>query len=117
MLGFGDDPPRATPAILRRVEELREHSGGRLGLHVLLLGLRHLGSDLFLQTRILRQSEDVVDALALAPGHQFLPAEARIPAQLNLHQRPALANARHQRLQFLDRIGGGIDVGHPQAGT
>ena len=78
VLGFGDHPPLTAPGFLGGIEEFGEQAGGRFAFLILLLRLRHLRLDQFLQTRILRQPEDVVDVLALAPRHQFLPAEARV---------------------------------------
>src|SRR5664280_376659 len=115
VLGLGDHPPLAAPGVLGRIEEFTEHPGGRFGLLVLLLRLRHLLFDQFLQPRILRQPEDIVHTLALAPRHQLLAAETAVAPQQNLHRRPALANARHHRLQLLHRIGRSVDIGHPQA--
>src|SRR6516162_10196151 len=66
VLGFGNHPSLPAPGVLGGIPEFGEHPGGRLGLEILLLGLRQLRGDLFLQALILCQPEDIVEALNLS---------------------------------------------------
>ena len=68
------------------------------------------------QARIPRQSEDVVHAVLLAPGHQTLAGEAGVCAQHDLDGGPALADARDDARHLVRRASAGVDVGAPQLG-
>jgi hypothetical protein len=46
----------------------------------------------------------------LAPAHQLLAAETRVGAQHDLHREPALADLRHDALDFFACTGRPVDV-------
>ena len=101
---------------MRLIVELGEHTRCLAGLGVLEPGLLHLLADDLLQPAVARQAEQEVHPVlvGLAPGHQFLVAEARVAAQHDLHFRPLGAQLRHDALDFIQRTGGPIHVGRPE---
>jgi hypothetical protein len=56
------------------------------------------------------RAEQIIDPVALAPGHQGLAGKAGIGAQQNAHARPLAADLRHDARNFLNRPGRPIDV-------
>ena len=75
-----------------------------------------LGRDLGGEPLVARQSEQKIDPVGLAPGHQVLPREAAVGAQQDARARPAGADAGDDTRHLLDRAGGRIQVGAPQLG-
>ena len=74
------------------------------------------GLDLGVEARVLRQAEQEVDAVVLAPRHQRLAGKARIGAQQDAHLRPAPADLGDDPRHLLDAAGAGVDVGRAQLG-
>ena len=103
MLGLGDHPPGAAPAVERAPSEVGEAArGGGLGQ---ALGRRQResvgdGPD---QALVAREAEDVIDAVGLAPAHQCIAGKARIRPQQDLDPWPARPNLGDDALDLLDR--------------
>jgi hypothetical protein len=117
MLGLADDPALAAPAVFGAVLEILKVSGRLSGLLEFLLGLLQFLFNLADQHSVLGQSQHVIDAVTLAPGHDLFAAESGIAPQNDLHFRPFLANLAHDPLQFPHCSRAGIDVGPSQPGT
>ena len=81
MLGLADHPAPAAPAVPRGVREVVEAARRLAGCGMLGFGLGHLALDLGQEPAVAGETEDVVDAVRFAPGHQLLAGEARIGAQ------------------------------------
>ena len=113
---LGDDAPAARPAVFRRPQKVAEDAGSLaagFGLKARLLqGL----SDLLFQPLVAGKAKDIVDGIALAPGHQFVAGKTGIGAQDDAHGRPALPDLPDDAIDFLDGALAGIDVGAPQLG-
>ena len=62
------------------------------------------------QALIARQTEDVVDAVRLAPRHQLVAGKARIGAQQDLDPRPPGTDLADDAGHFIRGAGGRIDV-------
>ncbi len=58
------------------------------------------------------QTEDIIDAVVLALGHQRLAGE--VSAQHDLDCRPARVDLPNDPLHLLERPGTGVDIGAPQ---
>jgi hypothetical protein len=76
VLGFGDHPPVAAPTVARRPHEVLEAPGGDAGCLALHGRFAKLGRDLLDQPHVLRQAEQVIDAVFLTPHHQGLARKA-----------------------------------------
>ena len=91
--GLGHHAPPPAPAAARRPPEVLE-APRRLAS---TLALRRSPIKLVLdqgdEPVVLGQSEEEVDAIRLAPGHQFLAREAAVGTQQNARPRPALAGS------------------------
>ena len=77
VLGLGDDAPLAAPAVQRAPLQLGE--AARRAALSQAIGFRRgeLCGDRADQALVAREAEDVVDAVRLAPRHQFVPGKAR----------------------------------------
>src|ERR1700735_1348378 len=104
MFRFGYHAALSIPAAFLRllglVVELGKHARGLAGLLPLLGGGMHLRSDNPPQPLIARQSEQKLHAVACAPTHQLVPAEAGVSAQDDLHFRPSHPNLRDDSANF-----------------
>src|SRR5262249_43848647 len=98
------------PAVARAVGEVLEDPNRLLRLGELRRGLGQLRRQGAQQAGVLRQAEDVVDAVRLAPGPQELAAEAAAAAQHDRNPRPGLPQARDDADQVLERPGAGVEV-------
>src|SRR5205823_5570032 len=107
---LGHDTALATPAASRRPPELLEVARGLAGPPALRFGPRELVLDLGNQAEILLQSEQEVDAVGLAPGHQVVPCKAGVATQQNTRVRPACADARDNARHFFDCAGRRVHV-------
>ena len=116
-LGFGDHPARKRPAI-PRFPALQDLEAARrvLGAIALAAGLSQLAADRLHQALVPGQTEDVVDAVVLAPRHQIVAGKARIGPQDDLHVWPAGADLRDDARNLLLGAIGGILVGSPELG-
>ena len=91
----------------------------RAGLPVRRLctaSLIKLGLDFGDEPIVLRQPEEKVHAVCLAPSHQFLAREAAVGAHQNAHKRPTTANVGNDARHLLHRTGRGVDIRAPQFG-
>ena len=89
-------------------------AGCRGGTETLRLG--KLIDQCCLQAAIARQAEHVVDAVCLAPSHQFVVAEAAVGAQDDARARPFLADPRDNARNLSNRTITARDVRTPLAG-
>src|SRR6266700_30027 len=101
--GLGDDPAPAAPGPARRPEEGLEAALRPAGAPALGGDKIKLGLDLGDEPLVLRQPEQEIDAVGLAPGHEVLPREAAVGAQQNACPRPAGADAGDEACHLLDR--------------
>ena len=78
-----------------------------------MLGFRRLqfARDQIQQSLVSREPEEVIDAVRLAPPHQFLAGKTTIGPHHDLHLRPTPANPRDEPRHFFLRAGWGVDVG------
>jgi hypothetical protein len=113
-LGLGDDAALSAPALARRPGEVLEAAGGLVGLLALRLRRGEFGRNRLDEAPVLRQPEEVIDAVRLAPRHESLAREAAIGAQHNTHVRPAPADLRHDPRDLLLGTGRAVDVRAPQ---
>lgn len=58
----------------------------------------------------MRQADDIVDVLTLAPANQSLPTESRIAADDHPHPGPGLTQARNDQLDHLLRVPGAVNA-------
>ena len=114
--GLADDTALAAPAVERRPGEILEVAGRLSGRGAPGLGGREFGADFGDQASVARETEDVVDAVGFAPGHQAITAEAGIGTEQNPHPRPAPANLADNAADLLGGTGRSVDVGAPQFG-
>ena len=68
------------------------------------------------QALVARQTEDVVDAVRLAPGHELVPGKAGIGAQQDLDPRPPGTDLADDPGHFSRSAGGRVDVRPPELG-
>src|ERR1700681_732433 len=73
---LGDDPALAAPAAARRPPEILEVPRRLAGPAAFRLGLRELAFDFGIEPVILRQSEQKVHPVRLAPSHQLVAGKA-----------------------------------------
>ena len=66
------------------------------------------------EPRVLGQTDDVADTLALAPGQHLVAAEAAIPSQDDAHTGPRLAEPFDQQRQDRPGMLGSIDLRRAQ---
>jgi hypothetical protein len=62
----------------------------------------------------LRHAEYKVHLIVFAPAHQFIAAEAGIPAQNDFHFRPRCPDLRHDPFYFRQATEGRIVIGFSQ---
>ena len=58
------------------------------------------------------QTEDIIDAVVLAPGHQRLAG--KVSTQHDLYRRPAGTDLPNDPLHLLKRPGASVDIGAPE---
>ena len=75
-----------------------------------------LGLDLGDEPVVLRQAEEEVDAVGLAPGHEFFPREPAVGAQQNARPWPTGADLRDDARHLFDRAGRSVHIRAPQLG-
>lgn len=66
---------------------------------------------------MLRQPEEEVHPLCLAPGHDVLATKAGVATNDNLHLRPTGTDLGEDAGEFFNTAGGRIDVGLAQPGA
>lgn len=66
--------------------------------------------------RITRQTDDIANAVPLAPGQDAPAAEAGVAAEDDAHLRPGSAQPLDQKFEDRPRMFGGIDARRPQVG-
>jgi len=76
--------------------------------------LLHRSADDLAQPLVAGQTEEVIHAVLLAPGHQFFAAEAGVGPQHDLHFRPTLSQLRHDTADLCHRTCRCILVGCPE---
>ncbi len=113
-LGFADDTALARPTVQGAIAELGEQAGRLAALAPARPGPLQGRVQAGRQARIARQTEDIIDAIVLAPRHQGLAGEARICAQHDLHCRPAGADLPDNTRHLLQRAGAGVTIRPPQ---
>jgi hypothetical protein len=109
----GDHAPLAIPAVggIAKFPDLALlHPAGGILFGQGQLGHRYDG----LQACIARHAEHVAHAMALAPAHQALAAEARIAAHDDRHIGPRLAQPRDEQLDERRGVLGSIDAAAAQ---
>src|SRR3982751_1743578 len=84
VLGLGHHPAFPAPGLERLIAQLGEDTGRLLRLLVPLSGLLLWGGDGRDQPRVLRQADDVIHAVVLAPTQDLLAAEPTIAADDDL---------------------------------
>ena len=110
----GDDAPGAAPALARSPSEVLEAARRLAGRLAFRCRRRELADDRADEAVGLRQAEDIVDAVCLAPCHKRLAREAAVGTQHDAHLRPARTDLRDDARRLLDRARRRIDVGGPQ---
>ena len=105
---------RARPGLARAVLEVAEAPRRPTGVLVGSTRRLQLGSQGPRQTRVARQSEQVVHAALLAPTHQRVAAQPRVAAQHDARLRPRAAQVSDDPLHLLDGARRRVLVGAPQ---
>jgi len=116
LLGLGDDPARLRPALEGGIAERGKTPGGLAGLGALGGGFGQFGRDVPDQPGVAGQTEKVIDAVLLTPGHDRIAGEPAIAAQDDAHKGPAGADLQDDPCQFIHRAGSAVDVGRAQLG-
>src|SRR6202045_684042 len=114
--GFADHATFAAPTVQRAVLEILEPSRRLACRNARLGGGRQIGGDLDVQPRVLRQTEQKLDVVGLAPGHQLLSREAGIGAKNDANFRPAGADSCDNPRNLIGRARARVDVGLAQFG-
>lgn len=114
MLGLADDPPAAAPVVERRPQEVLKAPCRSAGRDTLDRRFGEFGPDLIDQAGIAGEAKQVIDAVGLAPRHQWLAGKARIGAQHDPHFGPASSDLPGDTRDLLDRTGRAVDVRAPQ---
>src|SRR4029077_141578 len=109
-------PAGAAPARPRRPPEVLETPRRLAGTPALRRSLLKLGLDFGDEPIGLRQPEQKVHAVGLAPSHQLLAREAGVGAQQNAHTRPTAPNLGNDARHLFHRAGRSIDIRAPQLG-
>src|SRR5690606_37540459 len=104
LLGLGDHAPGAAPGLLRPVLERLEHALGSLRSLMERLGLRELDLDLTDEHAVLRDANDVVDTVRLAPHVELVARKARVAADDETHLREGRPDTAHDPFDDLDRM-------------
>jgi hypothetical protein len=68
------------------------------------------------QAAVAREAKEVIDAVRLAPRHQFVAGKARIGAHQNADPGPAGTDPADDADHFIPGAGGRIDVRTPELG-
>jgi hypothetical protein len=105
VLGLGDHAPGPAPAVSRAPGEVGEAADRSPLGQALGLGEREIAGDRRDQALVAGETEDVIDAVGLAPAHQRLAREARIGAQQDRDPRPARPDLGDDARDLLDRPG------------
>ncbi len=84
------------------------------GLAELLTRLRQGRLQLAQQPRVFRQSEEEIDAVALALVHQMVPTKTAVAPHQDRHPRPALPQPGDDARQVFEDAGRVVDVGRSQ---
>ena len=103
---------------LSRVDQSKslKQRAGLSAARLLGAGLDQLALDLCDEPPVAGESEDVFDAVFLAPAHQVVAAEAGVGPEHDAHAGPAGADLRDDALDLLDARRRGVDVGAPELG-
>src|SRR6516165_10056310 len=115
-LGFGNNSALAAPALARPLLELLKTPCWLAGTPAFLLDGLELARDLGVEAIVLRQSQDKVHAVRLAPGHQLVASKAAVGAQQNTNPWPLSANVGDNACHLLDRTGCRVHARAPQLG-
>src|SRR6185437_8212537 len=97
--------------LARAIGELSKQARRLACALVFLFGRLQLSRNGALQSRVARQTKDIIDSVLLAPRHQLFPTEARIGTQNNAYLGPALANLFDDALDLFPATRAGILVG------
>ena len=116
VLGLGDNPPIAAPAIERAPSEVSEATRGSALGRARDLSLGELFADRADQAFVAGEAEQIVDPMGFAPRHQLVPGEAGIRPQQDLDPGPARPDLGGDPSDLVDGAGRGVDVRAPEPG-
>jgi hypothetical protein len=105
---------RARLQVARAVVELTEHPARLAGVEKRLLGFDAPAQAHRLESVVLGQTKDEIDALGLAPGHDVLATEAAVATDDDAHLRPGRAQQGEEAREFFHTACRGVDVGFAQ---
>ena len=108
VLGLADDTALGRPAPARAILEVGEHASRLPRALRLALGRFHLRCDPGNEPLVAGEPEHVLHAVALAPGHQVVAAEAAVGADDDGGLRPAFADVADNPGDLVRRTVGGI---------
>ena len=80
------------------------------------LGSRDLVARAATKDRVLGQSQNVADAVGIAPPHQSPAAEPAVATEDDFDVRPSLTELIDQKLQHGAGVLGGVDIAGPEIG-
>jgi len=93
-----------------------EDAVGFLGLAKLSLGLPRAIDGHACQHRVARQTQDIADAVGMAPSHQSPAAQPTVGPDCDLDVGPDAAERPDQRLQDRQAVLAGVDLAGPKIG-
>ena len=115
IFGFRNQAPCAAPTFSRPIVNVFKNAGWIAALFELLPSFLQFHIDHRDQPIIPGEADNIIDAVALAPGQDFIPAKTRVCPDENMDLRPRLPNLLDDSLQFVQCTIGRIAVGAPQA--
>ena len=117
MLRLRDDPPRGRPRVEGLIGQIGKRARGRLRRRTDRRDVREVVGDQGRQPGVLREPDDIVDAVRFTPRQQRVATEARIGAHDNADGGPHGPQRRHDPGHVLGRPGTGVNIRRPQART
>src|SRR5262249_18556620 len=102
-LGFAYPSPFPPPTLQGLILKISEDPRRSACRFELLFRFRHLRLKELLQSFVLGLAEEVINLVALAPGHDLVTRKTRIASQPDPHPRPFCAQSLHNPLDLIQR--------------